>query len=104
MLQVAPDNQRIYTPETFKQFGTDFPDLKFSGPGTYLSDTQTILIQGISKNPPKHRWAHSNNWPADTRWQVSVWDCPVTETILNDVGRTRQDSRENTLEFFPEQE
>jgi len=70
--------------------------IKFSGPGFYLSKTDTILIV---PEPPNESASRENVWdtvqPDNTQWRVFVWNCLFSETIFSAINLppTRQDDR-----------
>jgi len=94
-VQVTPDWQKsIRTPEEFNEL---FPGLTFRGPGTYLTDKDTVLVL---MRPPAGQgtkmrllpWA-TKGWPEGTVIHAFVYNTESVNTILGHVPPTRQDDR-----------
>lgn len=87
------DWSRCYT--SVKELETDLR-ISFSGPGFYLSPTDTLLIIG---EPPDGPCTRENVWyavqPDGTIWRAFVWNSPFEELIFSAIAPppTRMDSR-----------
>lgn len=98
-MQIGPDWTDFWTAaEVEREFSGDvqpFPSakFKFSGPGFYLSKTDTVLITVLPSTPVGAEW--NTNWPEDTKFRVDVYNVPFSETIFAAiaVAPTRQDDR-----------
>lgn len=83
-MQVSADwIQDNVTPEWF----ADEFKMDFSGPGFYMTDTDTMLVVAF---PPRHMPNDYMPWqsdqPAGTTFEVHVFNCPMADTIYGSVG------------------
>ena len=90
-MQFIPDWHAIFDKDRFE---TNFG--KLSGPGLYLTATDTMLV--VANPPhtdvtPENMW--HQRWPKGTLWHVYLWNSPLRNTFWAVIGRvpTRLDTR-----------
>lgn len=78
-MQTCPDWSETHSPETFaKEF-----NMVFTGPGFYLTKTDTMLVTPNTPNGDEIKW--SLDQPAGTVYRVDVYNVPFSSTIFASV-------------------
>lgn len=95
-MQLFPDYTLLLSPEHVER---DF-GVKFSGPGLYRSDTDTMIALA---RPPETGTTRETVWSAEqpkgTLYEVHVWNCPFEDTVFSVTASapTRSDTRSSKL-------
>jgi hypothetical protein len=88
-MQVNADWMAKYSAKTFAE---EFRR-PFTGPGFYLDPMDFLLVVPLIDLPPGDRGYWKQTWPEDQVFMVYVYNCPMAESVFNNMPTTRVDNR-----------
>ena len=59
-------------------------DFRFSGPGFYLSETDTALVVPTGEIEPDITWR--KDWPEEQQFDIYVYNCRSSHTIFSTIA------------------
>ena len=86
--QVCPDWSHTYS--SIEQLEHDLTGIKYTGPGVYLTETDTLII--VAREPDgSETWNHIHS--GDANFCVHCYNCNFRDTIFAEIPPNRLDTR-----------